>query len=263
METPRRQVHSSEEDATSDEEEPQLRPAAAVEGGEATEADGAGDDMASQLQQLEHENRQLRDELDGHEPPPGEQAERTRSHSSKGGKGGKGGKKRRKGGKKQGSGRQHGRSREQSRVVARQRWANVREEHAATDQRWNVMARELERHGLVPSLKAKRVIARSRNVDRIGYGFGGWQCPLAVMIRVISISWDLAVLIDAFDGQLHCENEGKNCTRVAFEALLERETTSLHPAHNKFVPIGDAAATTVRRAHIEKTCDDDCDDDHQ
>ncbi len=229
------------------------------------------EDMASLLTELERENQQLQNQLSGGELilngsdlPDESTGKKKRGHRDKRSRRRNNGKECHESSPKRDSRsrplpvtrqeacedtrmrrshrRRHGKNEKHR---ARDRWAMLRERRRAAIQRTNEMVRELERHQIIPSLRTKQVLARIKNVDRIGYGFGGWQCPLAVMIRVISISWDLAVLLDAFDGQLRCENRGQNCSRVSIASLLEQGTTSLHPAHNNFMSTSDGDTTTT------------------
>eukprot|EP01051_Picozoa_sp_SAG22_P017701 SAG22_NODE_2795_length_2207_cov_1.948292_2_plen_426_part_01 len=86
------------------------------------------------------------------------------------------------------------------------------------------------------SLRAQRIRAREAGLDRVGHGFVGWQMPLALLFLLISCTWNMGALLDAFTGQVHCTGVGRTttCTKIDFATLVANNKTSFHPERSFF-----------------------------
>lgn len=86
---------------------------------------------------------------------------------------------------------------------------------------------------IVPRTDRSR--ARAEGLDHLGYGFVGWQMPLALLLIVMSCTWTVGALLDSFTGQTTCETgpggRVAHCRTENFASLYADGRTSPHPHH--------------------------------
>ena len=112
-------------------------------------------------------------------------------------------------------------------------------EYVPSQARWKFIQSQVDTMGLKSSAKSAAVTAKFRGLDRVGHGFAGWQAPLIVLMRILSLLWTLCALVDTFGrGQLACNETPKRsqqaaatpreCSWVAFGDILALNQTSIY-----------------------------------
>ena len=83
--------------------------------------------------------------------------------------------------------------------------------------------------------RTDRSRARAEGLDHLGYGFVGWQMPLALLFVMMSCTWSVGALLDSFAGQTTCESgpggRVAKCRTESFASLYADGRISLHPGH--------------------------------
>lgn len=107
---------------------------------------------------------------------------------------------------------------------------------------------ERRKHGLRPSLGARRAEAAHAGRDSVGYGFSSWAAPYTLVLSFASVFFTLAALIDGFDGAPCHTRDGlytemaANCTRLPTATPLRPHDSAAAFFGIKVAECGDSVA---------------------